>query len=55
MKKALRRERVIGFAQAQRSLDALLHLVKRGYCFRITRRGRSDARLAAVSSAPRSR
>ena len=55
MKKALRRERVIGFAQAQRSLEALLHFVKRGYAFRIRRRGRPDARLASVSSAPRSR
>jgi hypothetical protein len=55
MRKALRRERVIGFAQARRSLDALLNLVKQGYTFRIKRRGRSDARLGATPSSPRSR
>jgi hypothetical protein len=26
-------------------MDALLHLVQRGYCFRIKRRGRPDVRL----------
>ena len=55
MKKIQRRERVIGFTQAQRSLDALLNLVKQGYSFRIRRRGRPDARLGAAASTPRSR
>ncbi len=45
MRRVLRRERVVGFAQARRSMDALVHLVQRGYCFRIKRRGHPDASL----------
>ena len=45
MKKPQRPERVVGFAQARRSMQALLRLVERGYPFRIKRRGKPDARL----------
>lgn len=55
MKKVLRRERVVGFAQAQRSLEALLHMVKRGYTFRIKRRGLPDAHLLPISPRARAR
>jgi hypothetical protein len=55
MKRAIRRERVVGFSQAQRSFIALLHLVKRGYAFRIKRRGRPDARLDLATFKPLSR
>ena len=45
MKKPRRRERTIGFAQAQRSMQALLRMVEHGHTFRIKRRGKPDARL----------
>ena len=41
--------------QARKSMAALLHLVKRGYSFRIKKRGRPDARLVPASIAPRTR
>jgi len=53
MRQPVRRERVIGFNQALRSLEALLHLAERGYAFRIRRRGRPDTRLARSKTARR--
>jgi hypothetical protein len=47
--KARRRNRQVGFAQARRSLLALLELVRRGHTFTILRRGRPVAHLRQIS------